>query len=137
MTDAVTVAEYRAELRKQKQMPREKAKLYEWLADFAKRNFLSAVTEYQFHPRRKWRFDWAFLDPIKVAIEFDGLYGGGAHTSVNMVAKDSEKMNQAAILGWVVIRVNSASLRDGSGYRDIEQAIQQRIEQAVATKEDE
>lgn len=131
MTETMTAEQYRAEVRKQKQMPREKAALHQWLQD---RFGDDLMTEYRFHPTRRWRFDWALPEitalgktrPLMVAIEFDGLYGGGAHTSVKMVAKDSEKLNQAAIHGWIVIRVNSQSLRDGSGYRDIEAAIAQR-----------
>jgi hypothetical protein len=40
-----------------------------------------------------------------------------------MVAKDSEKLNEAALLGWIVIRVNAASLRDNTGYDAIERAV--------------
>ena len=116
MTETVTADEYRAELRKQKQMPKEKTELDQFLRQRA------WETEHRFHPTRRWRFDYA-APAIKVAVEYDGLYGGGAHTSVKMVAKDSEKLNQAAILGWLVIRVNAASLRDGSGYLDIERAV--------------
>lgn len=106
---------------KRKQMPKEKR----WLnmhMDYLAENGMKVMREYRFHPTRRWRFDYAFPD-YKVAVEFDGLFGGKAHTSVRMVAKDSEKMNQAALLGWIVVRVNSQSLRDQSGYRDIEQAI--------------
>ena len=85
----------------------------------------SFQAEYRFHPTRKWRFDYGWPE-IKVAVEFDGLFGGGAHTSINMVAKDSEKMNEAAILGWIVIRVNTMSLRDGSGYDAIDRAVAAR-----------
>jgi oligoendopeptidase F len=40
------------------------------------------VAQHVFHPTRKWRFDFAFLD-IFLAVEVDGgLYIGGAHSVV-------------------------------------------------------
>ena len=82
-------------------------------------------TEFRFHPTRKWRFDWALPD-IKVGIEFDGVVSHSAHTSITNVLNDSAKMNEAALLGWIVIRVNTPSLRDGTGYEMIERAVAQR-----------
>lgn len=123
----MSVKEYRTALRGAGTWSREKADLHQWLACLHLSRPAPMVSEHRFHPTRKWRFDWAF-PAIKVAVEFDGLYGGTAHRSRAMVAKDSEKMNQAALLGWIVIRVNAPSLRDGSGYRDIEDAISLRME---------
>jgi hypothetical protein len=82
MSGAVSVAEYKAELRKQKQMPKEKAALVAWL----ERTYGGdVIPEYRFHPHRRWRFDWAIpeltdargkISEVKVAVEYDGLYGG-------------------------------------------------------------
>ena len=85
----------------------------------------AVMPEFRFHPTRKWRFDFA-LPERKVAIEFDGLFGGTAHRSINMVAKDSEKINEAQLHGWIVIRTNTINLRDGSGYTAIERAVAAR-----------
>lgn len=83
------------------------------------------IPEFRFHPTRKWRFDFA-LPELKVAIEFDGLFGGTAHRSINMVAKDSEKINEAQLHGWIVVRCNTINLRDGTGYDAIERAVSMR-----------
>ena len=67
------------------------------------------VEEHIFHHTRKWRFDIA-LPALKLAIEYDGhgATGGkahmGRHASVTGMARDSEKINQAQILGWRVLR---------------------------------
>ena len=90
----------------------------------------AVVPEFRFHPTRKWRFDFALPD-YKVAIEFDGLFGGGAHTSINMVVTDSEKINEAQLHGWIVIRTNTPNLRDSSGYQAIERAVNARKESAA------
>ena len=63
-------------------------------------------TEVQFHPRRKWRFDYCWRLEM-LAVEIDGgtwIPGGGRHNRGEGFLKDMEKLNQAQILGWVVLR---------------------------------
>ena len=55
--------------------------------------------EYQFHPTRKWRFDFAFPS-VKLAIEIDG----SGHQRFDRSDKDNEKLNTAAMHGWRVLR---------------------------------
>ncbi|WP_131535519.1 PDDEXK family nuclease [Pedobacter nototheniae] len=67
---------------------------------------LDIVTEHRFHPTRRWRFDYAILEH-KIAIEKDGgiwLKGGGAHSRPQNILRDMEKLTQASVLGWTVIR---------------------------------
>lgn len=77
---------------------------FEWLlvANRLKKNF---VKEYKFHPKRRWRFDYA--DPKKkIAIEIHGgIWRGGRHTRGKGFANDREKMNEAIVLGWRVIEL--------------------------------
>ena len=67
--------------------------------------------EYRFDSTRRWRFDWAFLEPFKIAVEVEGnawnVAGGGKH----MQDKDMEKYNAAAALGWRVIRFSPGMLK--------------------------
>jgi very-short-patch-repair endonuclease len=56
--------------------------------------------EYHFHPTRKWRFDFAWPSQL-VAVEIDGR---GRHQTVAGVRADCEKHNEAARLGWRVLR---------------------------------
>jgi hypothetical protein len=63
--------------------------------------------EYEFHPTRKFRFDYA-LPEHKIAIEVEGgiwREGGGAHSHPSNILRDLEKYNEAACLGWRVLRV--------------------------------
>ena len=63
-----------------------------------------AVAELKFHPVRKWRADFA-LPSYKVLIEIDGgIWSGGRHTRGAGFIGDMEKLNEAAILGWRVLR---------------------------------
>ena len=60
--------------------------------------------EYRFHPRRRWRFDFAWPS-VKIAVEIDGgAYTRGRHTRGKGFEADCEKMNAAALLGWRVLR---------------------------------
>jgi very-short-patch-repair endonuclease len=78
------------------------------------------VMEYQFHPVRKWRFDFAWPEH-KIALEVEGGVFGhkkkdgtksekGAHSSVSGILRDIEKYNAAACLGWRVLRVIPSEL---------------------------
>lgn len=64
--------------------------------------------EHKFHPTRKWRFDFAWVD-LKIALECDGgtfKINGGRHNSDS----DREKLNNAALLGWRVVRFSTQQL---------------------------
>ena len=64
--------------------------------------FGSAHAEYQFHPLRKWRFDYAvFFDRWKLACEIDGgAWINGRHNRASGWQKDKEKFNTAEIMDW-------------------------------------
>lgn len=69
--------------------------------------------EYKFHPKRRWRFDFAHV-PTKTAFEImGGLYQAqSGHRSKEGVSRDYEKMNAAQEMGWQVFSVTSANLND-------------------------
>jgi hypothetical protein len=84
--------------------------------------------EFRFHPRRRWRADFAVhLDcqgcPI-ILIEIDGgAFIGGRHSRGQGVANDCEKTSAAAILGYRCIRATPAQVADGSCLSWIQQAL--------------
>lgn len=70
----------------------------------------SVVEEYQFHPTREWRFDFA-IPARRVAIEVEGgCFNGGRHIRPEGYLRDMEKYNEAAVEGWCVIRVLPSEL---------------------------
>lgn len=72
---------------------------------------LVPVYEYRFHPERKWRFDIAF-PYSKVAIEVHGsVFTGGRHTTGAGFSKDREKMNEAQLMGWIVLEYPTHLIR--------------------------
>ncbi len=65
--------------------------------------------EYKFHPNRKYRFDCAWPGK-RVAVEVDGgqhAFKGGRHCR----DEDRWKLNEAAVLGWRVLRFSHDMIR--------------------------
>lgn len=68
------------------------------------------VSEHRFHPKRKWRFDFAF-ERERVAIEVQGgIWTGGRHSRGAAMLKEWEKLNTAAAMGWRIIYVQPRDL---------------------------
>ena len=66
--------------------------------------------EYRFHPTRKWRFDLAWPSRL-LAVECEGgMWTKGAHTRGKHFESDCEKYNEAAILGWRVLRYTAGTV---------------------------
>lgn len=80
------------------------------LAWFEERKLPAPVTEMQFHPERKWRFDFAWIEQ-RLALEVEGgAWSGGRHTRGSGFTSDIEKYNEATRLGWRVLRCVPADL---------------------------
>lgn len=80
--------------------------------------------EYRFHPVRKWRFDFAW-PTIKLALEIDGgtWAGKASHASGSGIARDMEKINEAILLGWRVLRSTSGMVKSGEALNLVRRAI--------------
>lgn len=71
------------------------------------------MPEWRFHPKRKWRFDYAFV-PAKIAIEVEGaVFMQGRHSRGAGMVKDMEKYNHAALEGWRVLRFTPKQMQSG------------------------
>ena len=68
---------------------------------------LEIVKEHRFCPPRRWRFDYAITD-LKIAVEVDGaVWVGGRHNRAAGYVADMEKLNTAASMGWLVLRITT------------------------------
>lgn len=62
-------------------------------------------TEVKFHQTRRWRADFAHL-PSRTLIEIEGgIYVNGRHNRASGFNADMEKYLEAALAGWLVIRL--------------------------------
>ena len=80
--------------------------------------------EFRFHPERQWRFDFCWPG-LMVALEVEGgTWAKGRHTRGKGYASDCEKYSEAAILGWMVIRVTGDMIKNGKAINLIHRAIE-------------
>ena len=71
---------------------------------------VECVKEYQFHQKRKWRFDYA-IPAHKIALEVEGgVWTYGRHTRPEGFLGDIEKYNTATLMGWRVFRTTPTDL---------------------------
>ncbi|MCR4451127.1 hypothetical protein [Aeromonas veronii] len=75
--------------------------------------FPDPATELVFHPKRKWRLDYAWPTRM-IAVEIHGgIHSGGRHTRGKGFVEDRAKMNEAALLGWTVIEATPEHVKSG------------------------
>lgn len=80
-------------------------------------------TEYRFDPSRRWRFDLAW-PAERVAVEIEGgIWSGGRHVTGSGFINDLMKYNAATIAEWMVIRVTTGMVQDGSALGFVERAL--------------
>ena len=70
------------------------------------------ISEYTFHPERKWRFDFAW-PRFKLAVEIDGgSFTRGRHNTGMGSHLDKNKKNAAAALGWRILSFDVRHLKE-------------------------
>lgn len=85
-------------------------------------NLPEPETEFQFTDERKWRFDFAWYQ-LMLAVEVEGgVWNRGRHVRPKGFEDDCEKYNQAALWGWVVIRVTTSMINDGRAIKIVQKA---------------
>ncbi len=80
------------------------------------------IPEYKFHPKRRWRFDFAWPQ-LMIAIEIEGgiwFPSGGRHNRPVGYQKDLEKYNHATKLGWRVFRFTPQQFKNGEAFEMLE-----------------
>jgi hypothetical protein len=75
------------------------------------------VKEFEFHPRRKWRSDFAWPDLLIAAEVEGGTWSGGRHVRGQGYAEDCVKYNEAQRLGWKVYRFTTGQIRRGDAVK--------------------
>jgi len=73
------------------------------------------VLEFQFHPLRKWRFDYALVGE-RIAIEIEGgVYTEGRHLRPLGYLNDLRKYRAAVLLGWRLLRYAPSDIGEAVG----------------------
>ena len=92
---------------KARQLPPDLAKQLRqqnFLAELARQGLPLPAMEYKFHPRRKWRADYAWPEYRVLLEQEGGVWVGGRHTRGKGFVADMKKYNAAAMLGFKVLR---------------------------------
>lgn len=95
---------------------KKRSKEKDWIAEnllmWCNEHVVQLTQEHKFHPKRKWRFDYAIPD-LKIAIEYEGLISKKSrHTTITGFTKDTEKYNAAIKGGWKVFRYTAINYRN-------------------------
>lgn len=78
--------------------------------------------EFRFHPTRRWRFD--FLFPGNLALEVEGgIWNNGAHVRGAHFLSDCAKYNEAALMGYTVLRVSTQQVDSGEVFELLARAL--------------
>ncbi|MHC3125283.1 DUF559 domain-containing protein [Acinetobacter sp. GN11] len=82
--------------------------------------------EYKFHPTRKWRADF-LITGTKILIEVEGgVWSGGRHTRGKGYIGDMEKYNEAAMMGFTVLRFSTEQVKSGLAVQQIVKMVSKR-----------
>ena len=83
--------------------------------------------EYSFCKPRRYRFDFAWPEKM-IAVEVEGgIWNRGAHARGSGITDDCEKACEAAIRGWMVLRVTGDQVKDGRALGWVERAINGKV----------
>lgn len=80
--------------------------------------------EYKFHPKRRWRFDFAWPEQ-RVALEVQGgiHMAKSGHNTAAGITRDCEKANEAIVTGWKVLHVTREQIENGSAINWLRRAL--------------
>ena len=81
------------------------------------------VREYQAVPKRKFRYDFAFVQE-KLLVEVQGgIWIRGSHARPKGITRDMTKLNLAQLAGWRVLQFSPAMVRSGEAVKMIAKAL--------------
>ena len=81
--------------------------------------------EFSFHDNRRWRADFAWPDRMLLAEYEGGIYTKGAHVRGKHFESDCEKYNEAALLGYRVLRFTHNMVKHGMALEMTERALKE------------
>lgn len=99
------------EAKKKKQQAQAERNRVALVAYCEQHGFPLPEPEHVFCAHRNWKFDFAWPN-LKIALELEGgTFMQGRHSSGPGQRADMEKYNEAAIRGWLVLRVETCKAR--------------------------
>lgn len=81
------------------------------------------VTEYRFHPQRKWLMDLAWPKNYLLVELHGGVWSQGRHTRGQGFINDREKMNEAQLMGFRVLEFTVDMIHSSYAARAVARAL--------------
>lgn len=101
------------------------------MSDLDERDFVREVRFRGRSGKRLFRFDAA--DPRRrIAVDFHGFGGGGAHNYRGKKAGDADKLNEAQLCGWTYLVCDAISVNSGRCLAHVDAAIKRSEEEACS-----
>ena len=86
-------------------------------------NLPAPEREATFHPKRKWRVDFIWRDAMLIVECEGGVYANGRHVRGLGFTADCVKYNEAALMGYRVLRVTADHIYSGQAAEWIGRAL--------------
>lgn len=99
-------------------VPRPIVTLEGRLAQQMKEAELVFEQQYRWHPNRKFRADYAFIEQ-RVLVELDGA----VHRIKNRFKADIRKRQEAILQGWTMLPISTDQVRDGTAVEIVKRAL--------------
>ena len=81
------------------------------------------VREHEYAEGRKLRADFAWPEERLLVEVVGGIYTGQAHGSVSGILKDIDRLNEATLNGWRLLRVTPKMIKTGEALELVEKAL--------------
>ncbi len=84
------------------------------------------ISEFRLCEHRRWKCDYVWItSERKVILEIEGgVWNGGRHVSGKGFTADCEKYNEAALMGFIVLRATKFHLINGQAIAWVKKALQ-------------
>lgn len=79
--------------------------------------------EFKFHSIRKWRADFAIPSKMLLIEIEGGLFINGRHNRGKGMINDMDKYNNAALLGYRILRFSPAMVKSGDALQMVQEFI--------------
>ena len=81
------------------------------------------VQQYKFHPTRRWKADFCWVEEKLIVEVQGGIWMQGRHSRGGGYIKDCEKMNEAVLLGYKYLKVCKEHIDSGQAIDWIRKAL--------------
>lgn len=92
-------------------------------------------TEFPFSPTRRFKFDVAIHEPLRIGLEYNGLFGKRdergeqknlGHQTISGLIRDWDKIRESQLCGWMVLPFSPDEVRSGEVMNVLKRAIEVR-----------